>query len=75
MERSYKLILKNPKKYYVEIWSDRSTDWSHAPDEDFLDSVSLWLSENELGFRTSYNGFRLAGPEALTAFYLKYSND
>ena len=70
-----KLILKNPAKHYVEIWMDRSTDWSHAPDEDFLDSVTAWLTENQLGMRTSYNGFRLAGPEAVTAFYLKYSTE
>lgn len=75
MDLKLKLILKNPAKHYVEIWTDRSTDWSHAPDEDFLRTVTDWLEENDLGIRTSYNGFRLAGPEAVTAFYLKYSTE
>lgn len=67
-----KLILKDPKRYYIEIWTDRAQDWSHAPDEDYLLEVDSWLQQHKLGIRTSYNGFRLVGPEALTAFYLKY---
>lgn len=71
-----KIIQKDPKRWYVELWADSSnTDWSFAPDEEFLNQVNLWVMENELGYRTSYNGWKLRGPTAMTAFILRWQED
>lgn len=70
-----KVIRKNHIENYVELWADPGSDWSFAPEEEFLNNVNEWVRENELGHRLSYNGWKLRGPASVTAFYLKWNSE
>lgn len=69
-----KVIKKDHIRNYVELWSDAESDWSFAPDEEFLKEVNAWVQANELGYRISYNGWKLRSPVAVTTFYLRWDN-
>lgn len=67
-----KIIQKDPKRFYVELWADQDGDWTFAPDEEFLNEVNAWVGANELGHRLSYNGWKLRDAGALTVFLLRW---
>lgn len=67
-----KLIQKHPDRHYIEVWADSDTTWSFAPDESVLEEINVWVDENQMGRRTSYNGWQLRGPAFLTAFILRW---
>ena len=68
-----KIIQKSHAKNYLEIWNGEDPTWAHAPPEDFLNEVTSWVAVNELGRRTSYNGWQLRSTAAVTAFMLRWS--
>jgi hypothetical protein len=70
-----KVVQKNPKRDYVELWADPDSDWTFAPDEEFLNQVNEWVQQNELGYRTSYNGWKLRGPSSVVLFFLKWNEN
>ena len=70
-----KVVQRDSRPRYVELWTDVDTDWSYAPGEEFLDQVNVWVAQNELGHRTSYNGWQLRDPGAVTVFLLKWNVD
>ena len=63
-----KIIQKGQR---VELWEDQD-DWSGAPPEEFLLEVNAWVQASELGYRDSYNGWKLRSPSAMTAFLLRW---
>jgi len=67
------VIQKPHLKNYVELWDSSDPTWAHAPAEDVLHEVTLWVNNNELGRRTAYNGWQLRSAAAMTAFMLKWS--
>jgi hypothetical protein len=64
------IIKKSPTR--VEVWAGGDGDWTFAPDEDLLDTINLWVQQNELGHRDSYNGWKLRDPPAMTLFLLRW---
>ena len=72
-----KVIKKGHIRNYVELWVSDSEfeDWTFAPGEEFLNEVNEWVKDTELGYRNSYNGWKLRSPDAVTAFYLKWNSD
>lgn len=70
-----KVVQRPARPLYVELWTDVDTDWSYAPEEDFLNQVNVWVAQNELGYRTSYNGWKLRDRGAITVFLLRWNLD
>ena len=67
-----KVVQKPHMTNYIELWWD-SNDWAHAPSDDLLTVVSKWVTDNELGRRTSNNGWQLRSSAAITAFVLRWN--
>lgn len=67
-----KIIRKDSKRLYLEIWEDKSESWTHAPSDELIHQIDNWVEENKLGYRYSYNGWKFISESAMTAFILKW---
>ena len=56
---------------YVEVW-ERDVG---SPNDDDLVEISQWVQQNELGYRESYNGWKLRNSAAVTMFLLRWNLD
>lgn len=69
---SIKLIRKDNSKRIIEVWEDKEPDWSHAPDDAVILAIDDWVHDNEIGYRISYNGWRMYTESGVSAFILKW---
>ena len=69
-----KLITKPGRRNYVEVWVDRESDWSHAPDETTIVEINNWVATAMQGHRTAFNGWQLRSDQDLTAFILRWQS-
>jgi len=72
LELTFRLITRPGKPHYVEVWADRESDWSHAPDEDIIMEITNWVATTVQGRRTAYNGWQMHSAQDVTAFMLKW---
>lgn len=63
-------IVHNDRR--VTVWDDSEDNWSSDPGEETINQINEWVRANELGYRDSYNGWKLRNSAAVTVFLLRW---
>lgn len=63
-------IVHNDRR--VTVWDDSEDNWSSDPGEETINQINEWVRTNELGYRDSYNGWKLRNLAAVTVFLLRW---
>ena len=63
-----RVIMDYSEEHYINTFADLSED-----NKQIIPQMAEWCSENECGYRTSYDTFKFRNREQLTMFILRWS--